>query len=294
MESLIEVDIVTSTVIPEFIIKTDVRKWLEEDIPYLDLTSRLVPDKHALAHIIAKQDGVICGTEIARLVFSETGVTSIMPKIHDGGLVNKGDTVIELQGNAKNILLGERVALNILGHLSGIATQTRRLVQKLLDNGLETRIAATRKTLPGLRRYEKYAVEVGGGDTHRLSLSDMVLLKENHLAEFPSITKALEVVRDKLSFSKKIEIEVKNEDEAFEAATTHIPDVIMLDNFSPKETEKIIPRLKDLYPDVLIEASGGITPQNVIEYAKAGVDIISMGYLTHSVKNFDLSLLIRD
>lgn len=278
--------------IPEFIVKTDVQRWLEEDVPYLDVTSRFVPSVISSASVIAKQEGLICGTEISKTVFHQVGIDQVTILLGDGDTAKKGDKIMSINGPIRLILLAERVALNILGHLSGIATQTREIAQTLLDSGLETRIAATRKTLPGLRRYEKYAVEIGGGDTHRLSLSDMVLLKENHLAEFSSIPSALKEVRRKISFSKKIEIEVKNKEEAFEAANTRIPDVIMLDNFSVDEAKDVIPELKNLHPTVLVEASGGITPDNVLDYAKAGVDIISMGYLTHSVKNFDVSLLI--
>ncbi len=278
--------------IPKIIIKHDVHNWIAEDLPFYDISSSFVPNKKVTAVIIAKQEGIVCGLEIAEEIFSQCG-TAFLPLKNDGAHVKKLDQIAQINGMVRDILIAERTALNILGHLSGIATQTNKLVSLLTSQGLKTRIAATRKTLPGLRRYEKYAVEIGGGDTHRLNLSDMVLLKENHLAEFESVTQALQTVKDKISFSKKIEIEVTNETEALEAASTGLADIIMLDNFSPDEIRNVIHKIKKIDPNVLIEASGGITPHNLVDYATAGVDIISMGYLTHSVKNFDLSLLVK-
>ncbi len=280
--------------IPKPLIVKDVIRWLEEDIPFGDISiAGEEYNKSARATIIAKQNGVVCGTSVAKAVFEQCNVTCKI-KIADGQTVNASDIVIEVDGKAEDILMAERTALNILGHLSGIATRTRQLTDMLKSEGLNTKVAATRKTLPGLRKYQKYAVTVGGGDTHRLNLSDMVMLKENHLMEFDNLETALRQTAQRISFSKKIEIEVTNEAQALVAAKSGLAHIIMLDNFKPEEAKSLVPRLKQINPNILLEISGGITPDNLLDYAKSGVDIVSMGFLTHSVKNFDYSLLISD
>jgi nicotinate-nucleotide pyrophosphorylase (carboxylating) len=204
----------------------------------------------------------------------------------DGSLFRKGDIIITLEGDAETILAIERLSLNLLSRLSAIATTTKKMVESAREVNPNVIIAGTRKTTPGLRIFEKYAIEIGGGDPHRYNLSDMVLIKDNHISLIGSVREAVTLAKKITSFTKKIEVEVsdlKSALEAYEAGA----DAILLDNMSPKEVEEIVSLLKD---KVILEASGRITPENVKDYAKTGVDIISSGYLTHSVKALDLSL----
>ncbi|MFP3260989.1 MAG: carboxylating nicotinate-nucleotide diphosphorylase, partial [Sulfolobus sp.] len=204
----------------------------------------------------------------------------------DGSLFRKGDIIITLEGDAETILAIERLSLNLLSRLSAIATTTKKMVESAREVNPNVIIAGTRKTTPGLRIFEKYAIEIGGGDPHRYNLSDMVLIKDNHISLIGSVREAVTLAKKITSFTKKIEVEVsdlKSALEAYEAGA----DAILLDNMSPKEVEEIVSSLKD---KVILEASGRITPENVKDYAKTGVDIISSGYLTHSVKALDLSL----
>ncbi len=204
----------------------------------------------------------------------------------DGSLFRKGDIIITLEGDAETILAIERLSLNLLSRLSAIATTTKKMVESAREVNPNVIIAGTRKTTPGLRIFEKYAIEIGGGDPHRYNLSDMVLIEDNHISLIGSVREAVTLAKKITSFTKKIEVEVsdlKSALEAYEAGA----DAILLDNMSPKEVEEIVSLLKD---KVILEASGRITPENVKDYAKTGVDIISSGYLTHSVKALDLSL----
>jgi nicotinate-nucleotide pyrophosphorylase (carboxylating) len=204
----------------------------------------------------------------------------------DGSLFRKGDIIITLEGDAETILAIERLSLNLLSRLSAIATTTKKMVESAREVNPNVIIAGTRKTTPGLRIFEKYAIEIGGVDPHRYNLSDMVLIEDNHISLIGSVREAVTLAKKITSFTKKIEVEVsdlKSALEAYEAGA----DAILLDNMSPKEVEEIVSLLKD---KVILEASGRITPENVKDYAKTGVDIISSGYLTHSVKALDLSL----
>ena len=266
-------------------------EWLAEDIPFWDATSELIPGNvFCEAVVLAKEDGVAaCTEEIAYILKHLSLQVTLLKK--SGEEFKRGEILLEIKGDMRKVLSTERLVLNILSHTCGIATATKRLVEKVKKISPCTKIAATRKTLPGLRYFEKKAVEAGGGDTHRLSLSDMILIKDNHLKYFKSVKRAVEKAKEKNSFYRKIEVEVSNLNEAIEAAEAGA-DIVMLDNFAPEEVAEIIKVLEEkrLRKRVLIEVSGGVTEENIIEYAKAQPDVISLGRLTHSVKAVDLSL----
>ena len=265
-------------------------RFLEEDAPFGDVTSEAVipEDLEAEAVIIAKQDGVIAGLEEAKALFEHFDV-KVELKAKDGDEVKKGDVVIELRGNARSILLVERTALNIIGRMSGIATQVRRLMKKVRAVNPNVRIAGTRKTL--LKPLDKRAILLGGGESHRFSLSDAILIKDNHLALVP----LEEAIKRAKAFSiyKVVEVEVESLEDALKAAKAGA-DIIMLDNMTPEQIEEVLEALKreGLRERVKIEVSGGITEENIESYAKLDIDVISLGALTHSVKNFDVSLEI--
>ena len=277
---------------PTPLIDEDIKKWIKDDITYWDVTTSLIPNIQAEATIIAKQQGIIAGLQVMQRVFEIFGA-KFEALVEEGQEVEKKTTIAKVSGPIHSLLQAERIALNIFGRMSGIATLTARMVEKAKEFNPNLRICATRKVAPGLGKYDKYAVMIGGGDTHRFNLSDMILLKENHLQFFLSITHAIEEARKRTSFSKKIEIEVKNEEEALEAAEAK-PDIIMLDNFSPVQSKHVIPKIREINPTVLIELSGNITIENIQDYPLEDVDLISSGSLTHSVKNFDVTMLIRE
>ncbi|ASJ03428.1 nicotinate-nucleotide pyrophosphorylase [Thermococcus profundus] len=263
-------------------------RFIEEDAPFGDVTSEaVIPEgMDAKALIIAKQDGIIAGVEEARALFEHFGVKVEVRK-RDGEEVKKGEIILELEGNARSILLVERTALNVMGRMSGIATEVRRLTEKVRTVNPKVRVAGTRKTL--LKPIDKRALLIGGGETHRFSLSDAILIKDNHLA----LVSLEEAVKRAKAFSvyKVVEVEVESLEDALKAARAGA-DVIMLDNMTPEEIGEVLEALEKegLRDRVKIEVSGGITPENITEYAKLDVDVISLGYLTHSVKNFDVSL----
>ncbi len=260
-----------------------------EDAPAGDITSEsLISGQDCIAKIVAKDEGVIAGLDEAAALFRAFGVT-VTPSFSDGDRVVAGATLATLQGPASAVLLVERTALNIIGRMSGIATMTRRL-QEILDNARAgCRIASTRKTAPGLRLLDKKAVIIGGGDPHRMTLSDGVLIKDNHLA----LVSIEDAVRKAKAYSKyrKVEVEVQRPDDALEAARAGA-DILLLDNMPPGEVRAAISLLQEagLRNRLLIEVSGGITDKNIADYAIEGVDQISLGALTHSVRNFDVSL----
>jgi nicotinate-nucleotide pyrophosphorylase (carboxylating) len=270
----------------------DLLQFLREDAPAGDVTSdAIIPEISCTAVIRAEQDGILAGIEEASSLFSHAGVT-ITSRRNDGAQVRKGDVVLSLSGAAKAILLVERTALNILGRMSGIATRTGNMVAIVRAKNPTCRVAGTRKTSPGFRRFDKKAVQIGGGDPHRMNLSDGILIKDNHLALVP-LEEALHAVRNHSAY-KKIEIEVESAADAVKAATAGA-DIIMLDNMTPGQVQETLSVLKDkgLRDRVTIEVSGGIDEGSLQNYAACGVDIISMGALTHTVKNFFLSLEIQ-
>lgn len=269
-------------------------EWLREDAPFWDETTECLiePDIMAEAVVIAKSDGVLAGAELMSSVLRKLGLEVELVK-RDGDYVRRGDIVLRIRGSARKILTVERTLLNVLMHMSGVATATRRLLERARRVNPRVRVAATRKTLPGLRLLEKLAVRIGGGDTHRLSLSDCVLIKDNHLAIVGSVREAVRRAREKASFTRKIEVEVTTPEQALEAARAGA-DIILLDNMSPDDIRKTIELLErhGLRDKVILEASGGITEENVEEYARTGVDVISSGAITHSAQALDMSLEI--
>ncbi len=266
-----------------------IKTALLEDINYLDTTTDyLIPaNQEGEAKFLAKASGVLCGIDIALRVFE-----LLQPDfkyevfIQDGEKVNKGDIIATVSCKTRTLLKAERTALNLLQHLSGIATETARCVE--LVKGTNASIADTRKTLPGMRPIQKYAVTVGGGRNHRYNLSDAAMLKDNHIDAGGGITNAVAKLKSKLGHMTKIEVEVRNLDELKEAIEANV-DVIMLDNMSP---ELMAEAVKITNGKALLEASGGITSDTIRAVAESGVDIISIGALTHSVKAFDISLKI--
>ena len=275
--------------LPNFYVDDIIKRALAEDINYIDLaTDYLLDDEEvSTASFIAKAEGVLCGIECALRVFPliDSDVKSEI-KIKDGEKVSKGDVIATVTGRTKSILKGERTSLNILQHMSGIASETAKYVT--CCEGTNCTIAETRKTLPGLRAMEKYAVTVGGGKNHRFNLSDGAMLKDNHIDAYGSISNAVAALRHKVGHMVKIEVEVRNEEELKEAVACNA-DIIMLDNMTVEEMAHCVKVTNGM---ALLEASGNITLENAAAVAHTGVDIISVGALTHSVKAFDISLRI--
>ena len=269
-----------------------VREALAEDVGFGDLTSQLVVPERAwaVAEVVAKEEGVLAGVEEACLVFELLGC-QILEARPDGSRIRPGEVVLRVEGPARALLAAERTALNFLMRMSGIATATARMVKLAQAVSPRVRIAATRKTAPGLRYFDKKAVELGGGDTHRLRLDDCVLIKDNHIAIVGSVAEAVRRAREAISFTKKVEVEVSSPEEALEAARAGA-DIIMLDNFTIEQVREAIKLLEEagLRDRVIVEASGHTGPENVAEYAAAGVDVISSGYLTHSARALDFSM----
>jgi nicotinate-nucleotide pyrophosphorylase (carboxylating) len=267
-------------------------EFLEEDIPFWDTTSAAVVPEDAVvrAHVVAKQRGVVACVEDVAYLLKRLSL-EVKELVRDGGTVDRGTPVLEITGNARTMLAVERTILNILMHCSGVATEVRRLVDIVRRVNPRVRVAATRKTLPGLRYFEKKAVAVGGGDTHRLSLSDAILIKDNHAGIVGSVEEAVRLAKARASFAHKVEVEVSTVEDAVKAAEAGA-DIVMLDNMSPQEVAKVVGELRrrGLRDRVIVEVSGGITAENIGEYAKLNVDVISCGYITLSARALDMSL----
>lgn len=264
-----------------------IREWLLEDMNNGDITSdSLLTDNEISSGIfIAKEAGILAGLEVVERVFAILDDNiDIKFFFKDGDHVAKGDQIARIQGETRNILKGERLALNLLQRLSGIATQTAMFVEQV--NGMPVRIADTRKTTPGLRFLEKYAVTVGGGYNHRFNLSESVMLKDNHIAACGSIGEAVRRVRSAVSHTIRIEVEVESLEQLAEALEAKA-DIIMLDNMSVAMMKEAV---QIAGGRALLEASGNVTLQNVRSIAETGVDVISVGSITHSVKALDISL----
>ncbi len=265
-----------------------------DDIGYEDITTNsLIPEnKWAQAEILCKEDGILAGMDVAHYIIDEFGL-NISNSYLDGDEIHKGDIILEFEGRAKDILMVERSILNYLMHLSGIATLVKNTCDKVKEVNPNVRVACTRKTTPGLQKLEKKAVDIGGGDTHRFKLDDCVLIKDNHIQVVGGVIEAIELAKENVSFTKKIEIEVESEDDAVRASMFGA-DIVMLDNMKPEEISSVLNTLKEkrLREDVIIEVSGGITPENILNYAKLDVDVISSGFITNSTKSLDLSLNI--
>ena len=267
----------------------DLLRFIREDAPWGDVTSEtVVPDVTCRAVVRAKSQGIVAGLSEARRLFEHFGVT-VRERSADGRAVAPGTVLLDLDGPARAILLVERTALNIIGRMSGIATRTREAVKAVRAVSPDVRVAATRKTAPGLRVLDKKAVILGGGDPHRYTLSDMVLIKDNHLA----LTPLAEAIRraKKESLYRVVEVEVETVEDAVTAAGAGA-DIVLLDNMTPDTVREAVRALagRGLRDRLTLEVSGGVGEDTLAGYAATGVDVISMGALTHTVRNFDVSL----
>lgn len=276
-------------ILPAFYVDEVIKNAIKEDINYIDeATAFVIPEGSVTsARFVSKADGVLCGIEIAARVFEllDSDVAVELYK-KDGDEIKKGDVIARFKGKTQALLMGERTALNLVQHLSGVATQTHTAVKLVEGTGVS--IADTRKTLPGLRAMQKYAVTCGGGKNHRFNLSDAAMLKDNHIDAGGGILKTVEKLREHIGHTVKIEVETRNMDEVKEALEAKA-DIIMLDNMTADEMAECV---KCIGGRALTEASGNITLENIREKAQSGIDIISMGSLTHSVTAFDISMKI--
>jgi len=268
-------------------IKKELLRFISEDIQSGDITSVLLPKKKIKAKIISRQEGVLAGVKFAGDIFRLKGCNvKIMKK--DGAKLKSNQIILQISGYAGTVLSCERTALNLLSRMSGIATQTNFLLSKIRKINTKTKLYSTRKTAPGLRFFDKEAIMIGGGHKHRMSLNDMVMIKDNHLL----VTNSMEgIIKSARKRHKHVEVEVENQKDAILAASSGAT-IVMLDNFSPVQIKKTITTLqkKKLRDKVKLEASGGINSKNITAYAKTGVDMISVGSITNSVKGLDLSL----
>ena len=268
-------------------VKKELLRFLAEDAHSYDITSALLPNQKINAQIISRDDGIIAGIKFAKDIFKLKRIHTKSFKI-DGSKVRTNQKILQISGNSRDILSCERTALNLLSRMSGIATHTNFLVTQIKKFSKKTKLYSTRKTAPGLRYFDKEAVRIGGGYKHRLSLNDMIMIKDNHLLLSNSMEEIIKKARKK---RKRVEVEVENQNDSILAATCGAT-VIMLDNFSPAQIKPTITSLemKKLREKVQLEASGGINAKNITAYAKTGVDMISVGSVTNSVIGLDLSL----
>ncbi|MDD6219981.1 MAG: carboxylating nicotinate-nucleotide diphosphorylase [Clostridia bacterium] len=274
----------------KFYVDEIIKTAIDEDVNYLDISSEYIfaPEHRSEAYFLAKADGVLSGIDVAMRVFElldDTFECTVHKR--DGEKIKKGDIIAEFSGSTAALLKGERTALNLIQHMSGIATAANSAAKAV--EGTKVSIADTRKTLPGLRALQKYAVTCGGGKNHRFNLSDAAMLKDNHIDAAGGITAAVTALRKKCGHMVNIEVETRNLDEVKEALAAGA-SIIMLDNMTNDEMSEAV-KLVD--GRALLEASGNITEENLREKAETGVDIISMGALTHSVKAFDISMKFK-
>ena len=274
-------------ILPQFYIDDVIKRAITEDINYIDVATDYLLDENekSKAKFIAKADGVLCGIEVAMRVFQllDAEFTYTLYQ-KDGENIKKGDIIAEIEGRTIYLLKGERTALNLLQHMSGIATLTNECVKQI--EGTAATIADTRKTLPGLRSLQKYAVTCGGGKNHRYNLSDCAMLKDNHIDAKGGITPAVKALREKIGHTVKIEVETRTLEEVKEALSAGA-DIIMLDNM---DNDTMAEAVKIVDKKALLEASGNLTPERLRSVALLGVDILSIGALTHSVSAFDISM----
>jgi nicotinate-nucleotide pyrophosphorylase (carboxylating) len=268
---------------------SEIERLLAEDLGEWDDSTMLLPSCTAKAVIVAKEPCVISGLTEACEIFRYLGVTPLQ-LFDDGEFVTNGAIVMAATGEARDILRGERLALNILGRMSGISTLTRECVLRARSSGRSVVVAGTRKTTPGFRRFEKRAIFLGGGDPHRFNLSGAVMVKDNHI-QMMGIESAVAAARRCASFTKKIEVEVESIEEAQLAASLKA-DIIMFDNMPPEQIRVAVEALckNGLREGRILEASGGITPNNIEEYAATGVDVVSLGAITKDARWIDLGL----
>jgi nicotinate-nucleotide pyrophosphorylase (carboxylating) len=263
---------------------------LEEDINYGDVTTEYIVSEDSISSgfFMAKEDGIIAGIEIAKKVFSLVDKKiKFKTDIKDGDMVKKGEIFATVEGATKNLLIGERTALNFMQRVSGIATLTNKFVKEV--EGTDAIIVDTRKTIPGLRILDKYGVKCGGGRNHRINLSDAVMIKDNHIEAAGGITNAFDKIRKNIGHTVKIEVEVKNIDEVKEAVECKA-DIIMLDNMDINACTEAV---RYINKRSIVEASGNVDEEKARQLAGAGVDVISIGALTHSVKAMDISMKIK-
>lgn len=272
-----------------FNVQRELKRFLAEDIGKGDLTSKLLGQKEITAEIITRQDTIVAGANFAKQIFSLNGC-SVKIVTNDGKKAKANQSILQIKGKAYSILACERTALNLLSRMCGIATNTNHLVSIIKKNKSKSNLFATRKTAPGLRQFDKIAVEIGGGRKHRMSLDESILIKDNHISVEPLET----LIQKAKKTRKKIEVEVENQNDAILVAQLGVK-IIMLDNFTPKDIKKTIKKMKKLklLKNVKLEASGRINEKNIALYAKTGVDIISVGEITNSSLGIDLSLEIN-
>lgn len=274
-----------------------IRRALREDHTDNDVTTlaAVPPDTDTSGRIVAREDGVLAGTHLLPFLFDELGGDVKISSIDDGSSFNPGDTVVELQGGARALLTGERVALNFLQRLTGIATLTHAFVSRIDD--LEADIVDTRKTTPGWRSLEKYAVRQGGANNHRMHLAEMAMIKENHITLLNDRDRSLTSVISDLETSVDVQVEVDTH-ELLEAVLPAEPSMVLIDNMTPGETEQAVRTLRSYEQStetrILAEASGGIDLDSVRSYAETGVDRISIGSITHSAPAIDLSMILQE
>lgn len=267
-------------------LKEIIESALREDIGMGDLTSKSIfdADHYSKGTFVSKAEGTLAGLDVLQTAYNFFGSNvkvNLLKK--DGDSVGIKERIAEVEGPTQVLLSAERVILNLMQHLSGIATSTAEVIRLLDDSSIE--IVDTRKTLPGLRALQKYAVTCGGGKNHRFRLDDGVMIKDNHIKAAGSITKAVELVRSKIGHMVKIEVETESKEQVLEAVEAKA-DVIMLDNRTPEEIKELVKLIPD---EILVEVSGGITPNSISSFKGCGADVISLGWLTHSVKALDIS-----
>ena len=280
---------------PRKLVEEQLIQFLKDDVGQGDATSSaIIPsDLTVTAEVVAKEQGIVAGVKEATILIQAMDL-KVKVYIDDGMQVKDKQVIMQITGDAQTILTVERTLLNLLSRMCGIATTTHKLTEKLKAVNSSAIIAATRKTAPGLLYFDKKAVAIGGGDPHRLHLEDMLLIKDNHIAIIGDPARAVKLAKENTSFSKKIEVEITNATDILRVAKAGA-DIIMLDNFTPEEVNKAAEILKktELPHKVLLEVSGGINSETLLDYAQAKVDIISIGALTHSVKALDLSLEVN-
>lgn len=274
-----------------FQLREFISEAFKEDFGFGDITSETIFDEgeRAVGTFTAKADGILAGVMVIDTgykLLDSSSFTTLFKK--DGDEIKAGQEIAEVTGPVATLLTGERVILNILQHLSGIATATREAVKNLDDRGIK--ITDTRKTIPGMRMLQKYAVTCGGGHNHRFRLDDAVMIKDNHIRAAGSISKAVKKIRSRLGHTVKIEAETESKEQVLEAVEAGV-DIIMLDNCSPEKVKELC----TLIPDhILVEISGGVTPANIAGYKHSGADVISLGSLTHSVNALDISFNLNN
>jgi nicotinate-nucleotide pyrophosphorylase (carboxylating) len=275
-------------------LQQSIRMWLDEDIGMGDVTSlTTIPmEQQSIGIIHIKESGILAGLPVAEAVFAVIDPQlKFITSVHDGLFVKNGTIIATVEGSTRSILLGERLALNLMQRLSGIATKTRQYVNAMQNNSV--RLVDTRKTTPGHRMLEKYAVRVGGGHNHRFGLYDAVMIKDNHIKGAGGVIVAIEAARKSIPHTMKVEVEVETFDQLQEALAAK-PDIIMLDNMQPEDMRKAVVIIKSAAPHILVEASGTVTLESIQSIAATGVDVISVGRLTYSIQALDISLDLNE